>query len=240
MPTHKPNLGVLNRPRNSGWKRSAPQSLRPAAPPVYKPHLVATALQPKAVTGRPPGVPTVRQAPTAPPVYRPQQRASAAPTGVGGPPHARFQPLGLPGQSRAAQASRISSVAQRAVRFVRNGVSYSLKEEIERRNLEDVHWTGAQVTMIRTESLWSHWHTWQKNSNIYRPAVEKWKDAMRRGNPIDAIILDGFTNGEEVQIRTLDGRHRLTAAHELGLQEVGISSTPTLVDAIAMGLLHEA
>jgi Domain of unknown function (DUF4157) len=143
---------------------------------------------------------------------------------------------------RPARVER--AVVQRSkISFVRRGVAYSVEEEIRRRQDEDIDvtWvtsTYGTVVQVNQPKLWSNWQPSQKQ-NLYRPAVDGYKKRMREGEPIEAIAFETIIYAEDgsVYVRTLDGRHRLTAAHELGLPTVGVLDTPALQEALMLGLV---
>lgn len=93
------------------------------------------------------------------------------------------------------------------------------------------------VVMIKTESLWDRWQDSQKNQNIWDKAVKSYMERMSNGEAIEAITLEKLLP-DSLEIRTLDGRHRLTAAHKLGLEYVGIAKTELVDTLIDMGFLE--
>lgn len=91
--------------------------------------------------------------------------------------------------------------------------------------------------IINVPGLWEHWDPNQRDHNIYRPAVERYIQIMRTmtyarspavrlmmQNQVEPIIF--AMPNEEMKIRTSDGRHRITAAHELGLATITALDTP--------------
>lgn len=105
----------------------------------------------------------------------------------------------------------------------------------------DVAWVGdldAPVAQVDQDALWNAWQPSQKQ-NLHGPAVDNYVERMREGGPIKAILLETIVYADDgnVYIRTADGRHRLAAAHRLGLPTVGVYQTPALDEANVLGLL---
>jgi len=84
---------------------------------------------------------------------------------------------------------------------------------------------------IDVAGLWNVWDPNQRDHNIHRPAVERYIHIMRTMNyagsaavrammqaQINPIFFVGIN--EDMTVRTSDGRHRITAAHELGLPTI--------------------
>ena len=99
--------------------------------------------------------------------------------------------------------------------------------------------TDGAVVAVNQANLWCNWQPSQKNENIKRPVVDSYIEKMRDGQNIEAIAFETIVYSENgsIYVRTADGRHRLTAAHELGLLTVGVLDTPALQDAIELGLV---
>lgn len=84
---------------------------------------------------------------------------------------------------------------------------------------------------VNVQGLWDNWDPNQRDNNIHRPAVERYIHIMRTmtyaGSPaVQAMMLRQvdpiffLALNENMTIRTSDGRHRITAAHELGLPTI--------------------
>jgi hypothetical protein len=90
---------------------------------------------------------------------------------------------------------------------------------------------------VNVAGLWNHWDPNQKNANIHRSAVERYIQIMRTMTFAGSAAVRGMMQGqvqpiffealnEDMTIRTADGRHRITAAHELGLPTIQALNTP--------------
>ena len=80
------------------------------------------------------------------------------------------------------------------------------------------------TTTINVATLWQNWQPSQRDLNIHRPTVEKYKADIRNGVPIPPIRISDIFAEESGQavIRTADGRHRLTAAYESHLPTISV------------------
>jgi hypothetical protein len=81
---------------------------------------------------------------------------------------------------------------------------------------------GPSTVKVNLNKLWELWQAVQRDTNIHRPAVEEYKEIIRRGGHIDAPFFDSIDLSEVsgVEIRTSEGRHRLHAAKEGGLATI--------------------
>lgn len=81
-------------------------------------------------------------------------------------------------------------------------------------------------TTINVQGLWDRWQPSQRDSNIHRPAVINYRRMIRLGQPLPAITIETIVEvADELCIRTADGRHRITAAHEEGMQTIEVLDT---------------
>ncbi len=81
---------------------------------------------------------------------------------------------------------------------------------------------------VNVAKLYEKWQRSQRDHNIHRPAVEDYKKAMTEGRPIKPISFETLVFDDasgDMFVRTLDGRHRLTAAYELGRQTIEVLAT---------------
>lgn len=85
----------------------------------------------------------------------------------------------------------------------------------------------APTIKLNVEGLWENWQRSQRDNNIHRPAVDYYLTQLRTGQGLPAIAIEKLveTDEGEIRIRTADGRHRLTAAHEFGLDEIDCVDT---------------
>ena len=80
---------------------------------------------------------------------------------------------------------------------------------------------------LNVHGLWTHWQPSQREQNIHLPAVLDYVNKMQAGLPIKPISIEGVVGGEGgIYIRTLDGRHRLAAAHKLLRVTIEAEDTP--------------
>ena len=81
-------------------------------------------------------------------------------------------------------------------------------------------------TTINVQGLWARWQPSQRDNNIHRPAVANYRRMIQMGQPLPAITIENIIEvDEELCIRTADGRHRITAAHEEGVQTIEVLDT---------------
>jgi hypothetical protein len=106
-----------------------------------------------------------------------------------------------------------------------------------------VRWSAqyGNVVMVTTESLWNSWQPSQKLENVRPGSVAYHIGKLQQGAKMDAIVLEKIIYAESgTCVRTSDGRHRLLAAHELGISAVGVINTPALRDALMLDLIEKA
>lgn len=149
--------------------------------------------------------------------------------GVFLPPPTRHQP---PAQAaiQAKKATGITAVPQGAHHVARHHV-------IQRASIEKtpkyIAKEGKPVIWVKTTDLYSVWQKSQKEDNIRKNSVD-WHVNIYKGNietdpiTIESIVFDDDGN---MYIRTLDGRHHLLAAVEIGLDEVAVLATETAINA---------
>lgn len=71
--------------------------------------------------------------------------------------------------------------------------------------------------------LYENWSPSQKNENICPDRLKYQEERLKESKTIDPIIIqriDIDSDHTQVYIRTLDGRHRLTAAKKIGLDQI--------------------
>jgi hypothetical protein len=88
---------------------------------------------------------------------------------------------------------------------------------------------------INIIGLWNNWDANQGDQNIHRPAVERYIHIMRTIHYAESAAVRAMSERQvapiifasyamdasnNILIRTSDGRHRITAAHELGLASI--------------------
>ena len=82
---------------------------------------------------------------------------------------------------------------------------------------------------IDVQGLWNNWQTSQRDNNIREGAVQEYIRKMSQarfspptaGDGVEPIFFEKIVFvGGAMKIRTADGRHRITAAHRLGLRTI--------------------
>ncbi len=69
---------------------------------------------------------------------------------------------------------------------------------------------------LNVQGLWDNWQRSQRDHNILPARVAYYVAEFTAGNAVPAIVIGGIVfEGENARVRTSDGRHRLTAAHQL-------------------------
>jgi hypothetical protein len=121
---------------------------------------------------------------------------------------------------------------------LRRGILVGSPSTVPREGAASFKWVdrdGNQIVMVNLSKFWEKWQSSQRDTNIHRPAVEEYKEKMRAGQDIQAVAFETLIfNDDAISVRTLDGRHRITAAHELGVRSIGVISTVPTSEIISM------
>jgi hypothetical protein len=79
---------------------------------------------------------------------------------------------------------------------------------------------------INVQGLWDNWQRSQRDNNIKRSKVDAYRLLIRQGSPPPPITFENIQfESDAARIRTADGRHRITAAHEEGLATIQADDT---------------
>ena len=96
---------------------------------------------------------------------------------------------------------------------------------------------GPGTTRVNLAVFHELWQASQRDHNIHAPAVAEYQDHIRSGNNIEAPTIQHVDMNEDGQlyIRTLEGRHRISAAHAEGATHIYVSG---LTDAHRLLIEH--
>lgn len=92
-----------------------------------------------------------------------------------------------------------------------------------------------ELISFDVNKLYEHWDPQQKQENISSDKVAFYRRKIAHGETLEPIIIDGLSDKTDQNgipyIRTADGRHRLTACHEMGVKSIQALHTPAAVEA---------
>ncbi|MFC5472785.1 ParB N-terminal domain-containing protein [Paraherbaspirillum soli] len=133
------------------------------------------------------------------------------------------QPADAKAKAAAARARAMAAMARQQTEFKADSGEDSASEVEETAKISESK-SSAPPIQMSVKTIYNNWQSSQKNDNIRRDSVDYHKEQLQNNKEsVKPIILQSFEDeGGQTKIRTLDGRHRLTAAHELELKTIPV------------------
>jgi len=100
---------------------------------------------------------------------------------------------------------------------------------------------GSGTTRLNLDAFWDIWQSSQRDSNIHELAVETYIAAFSKNTDAPApffetsYLLEDYESPDGLTfcIRTGDGRHRITAAHRLGMTHIYVVAPSVEIQSMA-------
>ena len=90
---------------------------------------------------------------------------------------------------------------------------------------------------MNVQRLWGNWQRTQRDT-VQQQYVRLYLIKIAVGHALSPITIEGLIDEDEiVRIRTADGRHRLTAAYQAGLDTIDADDPPGARHALELFLL---